>query len=83
MGGYGALQIAMKHPDLFGSVSAHSAVLLKDLSAAKVADRRIQMFQSLFDGTSHFYHGDDILDEIIDDGKVAHTYAERHAEWIR
>jgi S-formylglutathione hydrolase FrmB len=49
MGGYGALGIAMKHPDLFGSVSAHSAVLLKDLSAAKVADRRIQMFQSLFD----------------------------------
>ena len=49
MGGYGALGIAMKHPDLFGSVSSHSAVLLKDLSAAKVADRRIQMFQSLFD----------------------------------
>ena len=49
MGGYGALEIAMKHPDLFGSVSSHSAVLLKDLSAAKVADRRIQMFQSLFD----------------------------------
>jgi S-formylglutathione hydrolase FrmB len=49
MGGYGALGIAMKHPDLFGSVSAHSAVLLKDLSAAKVADRRIAMFQSLFD----------------------------------
>jgi S-formylglutathione hydrolase FrmB len=49
MGGYGALQIAMKHPDLFGSVSSHSAVLLKDLSAAKVADRRIAMFQSLFD----------------------------------
>src|SRR5689334_8206328 len=49
MGGYGALGLAMKHPDMFGSVSAHSAVLLKDLSAAKVADRRIQMFQSLFD----------------------------------
>ena len=49
MGGYGALEIAMKHPDLFGSVSSHSAVLLKDISAAKVADRRIQMFQSLFD----------------------------------
>lgn len=49
MGGYGALEIAMKHPDLFGSVSSHSAVLLKDFSAAKVADRRIQMFQSLFD----------------------------------
>ena len=49
MGGYGALKIAMKHPDLFGSVSAHSAVLLKDLSAARVSTGRLQMFQGLFD----------------------------------
>ncbi|HEY2930609.1 MAG TPA: alpha/beta hydrolase-fold protein [Acidobacteriota bacterium] len=28
MGGYGALKIGMKHPDLFDSVSAHSAVLV-------------------------------------------------------
>jgi S-formylglutathione hydrolase FrmB len=49
MGGYGSLKIAMKHPDLFGSVSAHSAVLLKDLSAAKVSGGRLQMFQGLFD----------------------------------
>lgn len=28
MGGYGALHIAMRHPDLFGSASAHSAALL-------------------------------------------------------
>ncbi len=28
MGGYGALHLAMRHPDLFGSVSAHSAMLL-------------------------------------------------------
>jgi len=49
MGGYGALKISMKHPDLFGAVSAHSAVLLKDLSAAKVAAGRLQMFQGLFD----------------------------------
>src|SRR5262245_3424587 len=31
MGGYGALKIAMKHPDMFGSASAHSAVLLEEL----------------------------------------------------
>jgi S-formylglutathione hydrolase FrmB len=49
MGGYGALKIAMKHPDLFGSASAHSAVLLEDLSAAKVSAGRLQRFQSLFD----------------------------------
>jgi S-formylglutathione hydrolase FrmB len=35
MGGYGALKIAMKHPDLFGSASSHSAVLLQDLSACQ------------------------------------------------
>ena len=28
MGGYGALHLAMRHADIFGSVSAHSAVLL-------------------------------------------------------
>jgi len=49
MGGYGSLKIAMKHPDLFGSVSAHSAVLLANLNEARVGDRRLAMFQSLFD----------------------------------
>ena len=48
MGGYGALKIAMKHPDAFGSASAHSAVLLQDLSAAHVSAGRLQMFQGLF-----------------------------------
>jgi len=28
MGGYGALHLAMRHPDVFGSASAHSAALL-------------------------------------------------------
>jgi S-formylglutathione hydrolase FrmB len=49
MGGYGALKIAMKHPDMFGSASAHSAVLLQDLSAAKVSAGRLARFQALFD----------------------------------
>ena len=35
MGGYGSLKIAMKHPEMFGSVSAHSAVLIEDLAAVK------------------------------------------------
>jgi S-formylglutathione hydrolase FrmB len=30
MGGYGALRIAFAHPELFGSVSAHSAALMRD-----------------------------------------------------
>ena len=29
MGGYGALRIAFAHPELFGSVSAHSAALMR------------------------------------------------------
>src|SRR5205807_8374379 len=49
MGGYGALKIAMKHPDMFGSASAHSAVLLEDLTAAKVSAGRLQRLQALFD----------------------------------
>jgi S-formylglutathione hydrolase FrmB len=49
MGGYGALKIAMKHPDIFGSVSAHSAVLIENLNSANVSGYRAQMFTALFD----------------------------------
>ena len=51
MGGYGALKIAMKHPDLFASVSAHSPVLISDLAAARIPGRpgRLQTFVGLFD----------------------------------
>jgi S-formylglutathione hydrolase FrmB len=49
MGGYGALKIAMKHPNLFGSVSAHSPVLLANLNDARVTGGRLAMFQGLFD----------------------------------
>jgi S-formylglutathione hydrolase FrmB len=49
MGGYGALKIAMKHPDLFGSVSAHSAVLLAHLDDAQVRGGRLAMFNAMFD----------------------------------
>src|SRR5689334_8759295 len=33
MGGYGALHLAFRHPQLFGSVSAHSAALIEKLPA--------------------------------------------------
>ena len=49
MGGYGALKLAFKHPDLFTSVSAHSAMLIDDFAAVAVNMRRAQMFYSLFD----------------------------------
>lgn len=49
MGGYGALKIAMKHPDMFGSASAHSAALIADLNRATVPGRRLEQFRSMFD----------------------------------
>jgi S-formylglutathione hydrolase FrmB len=49
MGGYGALKIAMKHPEMFGSVSAHSAALVPDFDTATVTGRRLDLFKTLFD----------------------------------
>jgi S-formylglutathione hydrolase FrmB len=49
MGGYGALKIAFKYPAMFGSVSAHSPVLLADLSDANVSGARLARFKGLFD----------------------------------
>jgi S-formylglutathione hydrolase FrmB len=38
MGGYGALHLAFRHPDLFSAVSAHSAALIEKLPTVTVAD---------------------------------------------
>ena len=38
MGGYGALRLAFLHPDLFGSVSVHSAALMEKLPSISVAE---------------------------------------------
>jgi S-formylglutathione hydrolase FrmB len=52
MGGYGALRLAFLHPDLFGSVSAHSAALIENLPAISVAEGaqspRMKLFASVF-----------------------------------
>lgn len=40
MGGYGALHIAFRHPQLFGSVGAHSAALLEKLPVIQSPDAR-------------------------------------------
>ena len=48
MGGYGSLKIALKYPALFGSVSAHSPVLVANLTDAVVPGRRLDMFVALF-----------------------------------
>ncbi len=47
MGGYGALMLAMRHPDLFSASSAHSAVLLP-VPISKLSPRLLQSFQSRF-----------------------------------
>ncbi|MGH9945360.1 MAG: alpha/beta hydrolase, partial [Pyrinomonadaceae bacterium] len=39
MGGYGALLIAFKHPELFAGVAAHSAALFDELPQASATDR--------------------------------------------
>jgi S-formylglutathione hydrolase FrmB len=49
MGGYGSLKIAMKHPEMFGSVSAHSAALVPDFNSTTVTGRRLDQFKALFD----------------------------------
>ena len=38
MGGYGALRLAFRYPELFGSVSAHSAALVEKLPGAADSD---------------------------------------------
>jgi S-formylglutathione hydrolase FrmB len=49
MGGYGSLKIAMRHPELFSAVSAHSAALVPSFDTTTVSGRRLDMFKTLFD----------------------------------
>jgi S-formylglutathione hydrolase FrmB len=52
MGGYGALRMAFLHPQLFGSVSAHSAALMEKLPAISVGNSpesgRLQILGNVF-----------------------------------
>jgi S-formylglutathione hydrolase FrmB len=49
MGGYGALKLAMRRPDLFNAVSAHSAMLFDDIVNADIGARRTQIYMPLFE----------------------------------
>ena len=40
MGGYGALHLAFRHPELFGSLGAHSAALLEKIPTITLSDSR-------------------------------------------
>jgi S-formylglutathione hydrolase FrmB len=52
MGGYGALRMAFLHPQLFGSVSAHSAALMERIPAVSVGNSpeagRLQILGNVF-----------------------------------
>jgi S-formylglutathione hydrolase FrmB len=52
MGGYGALRMAFLHPQMFGSVSAHSAALMERLPSISVSTReetgRLQILGNVF-----------------------------------
>lgn len=44
MGGFGALKIAMRYPEEFGSASAHTPFLMKDVPEGEGTDRTSRMF---------------------------------------
>ncbi|HET9532818.1 MAG TPA: alpha/beta hydrolase family protein [Blastocatellia bacterium] len=47
MGGYGALLLAFKHPEMFSSVTAHSSALYTELPSTSGNDRRAQFLSRL------------------------------------
>lgn len=47
MGGWGALMLAFKHPEMFSSVTTHSAALFAELPKPTGADRRSQFMAQL------------------------------------
>lgn len=49
MGGYGALKYGMRHPDLFGAASAHSAVLIGELPE-NFEGRRNEFYKQILEG---------------------------------
>jgi S-formylglutathione hydrolase FrmB len=47
MGGFGALMLAFKHPEMFSSVSTHSAALFEEMPKPTGSDRRAQFMAKL------------------------------------
>jgi S-formylglutathione hydrolase FrmB len=50
MGGYGALHLALRHPELFASVSAGSAALIENLPNVKLQDAQQAAVRRIFGG---------------------------------
>jgi S-formylglutathione hydrolase FrmB len=47
MGGFGALLLAFKHPEMFSSITAHCSALFAELPSTQGTDRRAQFLSSL------------------------------------
>jgi S-formylglutathione hydrolase FrmB len=50
MGGYGALHLAMRHPDVFGSASAHSAALIPNIPNPMPSEGRWGFYSRVLQG---------------------------------
>jgi enterochelin esterase family protein len=62
MGGYGALKLAFRRPDLFNAVSAHSAMLIDDFESVSVNPRAEQLFTLLFERIFALSEGMEVWD---------------------
>jgi S-formylglutathione hydrolase FrmB len=68
MGGFGALVLAFKHPEMFSSVTAHCAAIFAELPDASGADRRSQFMSQLIGSIfgnppdKEFFHANNPMD---------------------
>jgi S-formylglutathione hydrolase FrmB len=68
MGGFGALVLAFKHPELFSSVTAHCAAMFAELPNATGTDRRSQFMAQLVGSIfgnppdNEFFHANNPMD---------------------
>lgn len=58
MGGFGALKLGFKHPEMFGSVVAHAATLA---DAAQMKDNLGKVFTKMFSGEKKLFDASDPL----------------------
>jgi enterochelin esterase family protein len=68
MGGFGALALAFKHPEMFSSVTAHCAAVFAELPNASGTDRRSQFIMGLVGNIfgnppdNEFFHANNPMD---------------------
>ena len=74
MGGFGALMIAFKHPEMFSSVTTHCAALFTELPKPTGDDRRSQFISGLI-GKIFGDPPDDVFYQSVNPIKLAQTNA--------